>query len=105
MFNPLAHSFEVNGPFLTGLYVLIGFIGLYLLGKGLYAFTQAADSCLLFWYTWCALPGARGVRFIYNNTYGKRKTNPELEAVIISEFPRNGPNNKNLAVFQDGKQH
>nr|AIE47671.1 3c protein [Goose coronavirus] len=103
----LNKSLEENGSFLTAVYVFCAFVALYLLGRALQAFVQAADACCLFWYTWVVVPGAKGTAFVYNHTYRKRKlNNPDLEAVIVNEFPRNGWNNKNSADFQnDGKLH
>nr|QDY92362.1 envelope protein [Avian coronavirus] len=95
----LSKSVEDNGAFLTAVYVFVGFIALYLLGRALQAFTQAADACFLFWYTWFALPTGRGIAFVYRNTYGRKINNPELEAVIVNQFPKNGPNNKLPANF------
>nr|QDQ69124.1 envelope protein [Infectious bronchitis virus] len=105
--NVLNKSLEENGSFLTAVYIFVAFVALYLLGRALQAFVQAADACCLFWYTWVVVPGAKGTAFVYNHTYGRRKlNNPELEAVIVNEFPKNGWNNKNPANFQnDGKLH
>nr|WKW84056.1 E protein [Swan goose coronavirus] len=94
MTDILTKSVQENGSFLTAVYVFTAFVALYLLGKALYAFTQAADACFAFWYTWVALPTGKGVAFLYRNTYGRKINNPDLEAVIVNEFPKNGPNNK-----------
>nr|ASM61963.1 envelope protein [Infectious bronchitis virus] len=101
MMNLLNKSLEENGSFLTAVYVLVGFIALYLLGRALSAFVQAADACCLFWYTWVVLPGAKGTAFVYNHTYGKKLNKPELEAVVINEFPKNGWNSKSPAKFNN----
>nr|WRY67273.1 envelope protein [Infectious bronchitis virus] len=99
--NILNESLDRNGVFLTTLYVVLGLIGLYLLGRGLQAFVQAADACCMFWYTWVVVPGAKGTAFVYKNVYGRKLNNPELEAVVVNEFPKNGWNNKNLANFHN----
>nr|AAB20435.1 3c=putative virion envelope protein [infectious bronchitis virus, strain Beaudette, Peptide Partial, 49 aa] [Infectious bronchitis virus] len=49
MMNLLNKSLEENGSFLTALYIIVGFLALYLLGRALQAFVQAADACCLFW--------------------------------------------------------
>nr|AKV60432.1 3c [Infectious bronchitis virus] len=101
MTNLLNKSLEENGSFLTAVYVLVGFIALYLLGRALSAFVQAADACCLFWYTWVVFPGAKGTAFVYNHIYGKKLNKPELEAVVINEFPKNGWNSKSPAKFNN----
>nr|CAF02082.1 E protein [Pheasant coronavirus] len=101
--NIVAKSLEENGSFLTAVYVCCAFVALYLLGKSLQAFVQAADSCCLFWYTWVVAPGAKGTALVYNHIYGKKLNNPELESVIVNEFPKNGWNNKSPVNFQNGK--
>nr|ADV71744.1 envelope protein [Infectious bronchitis virus] len=101
MTNILNKSLEDNGSFLTAVYIFVAFVALYLLGRALQAFVQAADACCLFWYTWVVVPGAKGTAFVYNHTYGKKLNKPELEAVIVNEFPKNGWNNKNPVNFQD----
>nr|WOR09613.1 envelope protein [Infectious bronchitis virus] len=98
--NFINKSLEENGSFLTALYIFVAFVALYLLGRALQAFVQAADACCLFWYTWVVVPGAKGTAFVYN-TYGRKLNNPELEHVIVNEFPKNGWNNKSLPNFQD----
>lgn len=75
-----------SGSLLTAIYICVGFILFYLLGKALQAFTQAADACFLFWYTWFALPTGRGIAFVYRNTYGRKINNPDLETVIVNQF-------------------
>nr|AAF69112.1 3c protein [Infectious bronchitis virus] len=101
MTNILNKSLEDNGSFLTAVYIFVAFVALYLLGRALQAFVQAADAWCLFWYTWVVVPGAKGTAFGYNHTYGKKLNKPELEAVIVNEFPKNGWNNKNPVNFQD----
>nr|AFQ94243.1 ORF3c [Infectious bronchitis virus] len=101
MTNLLNKSLEENGSFLTAVYVLVGFIALYLLGRALSAFVQAADACCLFWYTWVVFPGVKGTSFVYNHIYGKKLNKPELEAVVINEFPKNGWNSKSPAKFNN----
>nr|ACJ50194.1 truncated envelope protein [Infectious bronchitis virus] len=101
MTNLLNKSLEENGSFLTAVYVLVGFIALYLLGRALSAFVQAADACCLFWYTWVVVPGAKGTAFVYKHIYGKKLNKPELEAVVINEFPKNGWNSKSPAKFNN----
>uniref|UniRef100_A0AB39ADS8 3c protein n=1 Tax=Bird gammacoronavirus AnasCN24 TaxID=3237959 RepID=A0AB39ADS8_9GAMC len=75
-----------NGSLLTAIYICVGFRSLYLLGKALQAFTQAADACFLFWYTWFALPTGRGIAFVYRNTYGRKINNPDLDTVIVNQY-------------------
>nr|WBT04170.1 envelope protein [Infectious bronchitis virus] len=99
--NILNKSLAENGSFLTALYVFLAF---YVLGRALQAFVQAADACCLFWYTWVVVPGAKGTAFVYKHTYGRKLNNPELEHVIVNEFPKNGWNNKSLPNFQDVQQ-
>ncbi|ABW81430.1 envelope protein [Turkey coronavirus] len=99
MTNLLSKSLEENGSFLTAVYIFVAFVALYLLGRVLQAFVQTADACCLFWYTWIVVPGAKGAAFVYNYTYGKKLNKPELEAVIVNEFPKNGWNNKSPANF------
>nr|WCR75970.1 envelope protein [Infectious bronchitis virus] len=101
MTNLLNKSLEENGSFLTAVYVLVGFIALYLFGRALSAFVQAADACCSFWYTWVVLPGAKGTAFVYNHIYGLKLNKPELEAVVINEFPKNGWNSKSPAKFNN----
>nr|UXN85487.1 envelope protein [Infectious bronchitis virus]UXN85497.1 envelope protein [Infectious bronchitis virus]UXN85507.1 envelope protein [Infectious bronchitis virus] len=100
MMNILNKSLEENGSFLTAVYIFVAFVALYLLGRALQVFVQAADACCLFWYTWVVVPGAKGTAFVYNHTYGKKLNKPELEAVIVNEFPKNGWKNK--SNFQYG---
>nr|AXB38897.1 envelope E protein [Avian coronavirus] len=102
MTNILSRSLEENGSFLTAVYVFLGFVALYLLGRALQAFVQAADACCLFWYTWVVVPGAKGTAFVYNHTYGKKLNKPELETVIVNEFPKNGWNNITPPNVHDG---
>nr|AAQ21588.1 E protein [Infectious bronchitis virus] len=99
--NLLNKSLEENGSFLTALYIFVVFVALYLLGRALQAFVQAADACCLFWYTWVVVPGVKGTAFVYKHAYGRKLNNPELEHVIVNEFPKNGWNNKSLPNFQD----
>nr|UKR46376.1 envelope protein [Avian coronavirus] len=103
MMNLLNKSLEENGSFLTAVYVFCAFVALYLLGRALQAFVQAADACCLFWYTWVVVPGAKDICICVQT--GKKLNNPELESVIVNEFPKNGWNNKNPANFQNGKLH
>nr|WRY67264.1 envelope protein [Infectious bronchitis virus] len=103
--NLLNKSLEENGSFLTAVYIFLGFVALYLLGRSLQAFVQAADACCLFWYTWVVVPGSKGTAFVYNHIYGKKLNKPELEAVIVNEFPKNGWNNKIPVNFQHESQH
>lgn len=99
--NSINKSLEENGSFLTALYIFVALVALYLLGRALQAFVQASDACCLFWYTWVVVPGAKGTAFVYRHTYGRKLNNPELEHVIVNEFPKNGWNNKSLPNFQD----
>nr|AYS76108.1 envelope protein [Infectious bronchitis virus] len=101
MTNLLNKSLEENGSFLTAVYIFVGFVALYLLGRALQAFVQAADACCLFWYTWVVVPGVKGTAFVYNHTYGKKLNKPELEAVVINEFPKNGWNSNSPAKFNN----
>nr|AHX26058.1 E protein [Infectious bronchitis virus] len=87
MMNLLNKSLEENGSFLTALYIFVGFLAFYLLGRALQAFVQAADACCLFWYTWLVIPGVKGTAFVYKYTYGRKLNNSELEAVV--ENPAN----------------
>lgn len=75
MTNLLSKSLEENGSFLTAVYIFVAFVALYLLGRALQAFVQAADACCLFWYTWVVVPGAKGTALVYKHTYGKNLTN------------------------------
>nr|QIX02945.1 ORF3c/E [Infectious bronchitis virus] len=99
--NFINKSLEESGSFLTSLYIFVAVVSLYLLRRALHAFVQPPDACCLFWYTWILLPGAKGAAFVYKHTYGRKLSNPELEYVIVNEFPKNGWNNKSIPNFQD----
>ncbi|AHB63482.1 envelope protein [Bottlenose dolphin coronavirus HKU22] len=87
--SAISDWFNANGIFFSCLYILLGLIAIYIVGKVLTVFVQAIDVCLLFCKGWAVDPSVRLVSYAYEALPKQPKLNFEdIERVPLS-FPRN----------------